>query len=101
MAFCREKNQKLLFKVDSLLNFRKWFMYGLKAQKLIAQGIARKQHALKGQKLLAQGSALGIVIVSNAPCKGKSFVYCLEFLKLLPVQGDRFAGVITQGAALG
>ena len=96
MAFCREKNQKLLFKVDSLLNFRKWFMYGLKAQKLIAQGIARKQHvlkgqkliaqgiarkqhALKGQKLLAQGSALGIVIVSNAPCKGKSFVYCLEF----------------------
>ena len=79
MAFCREKNQKLLFKVDSLLNFRKWFKYGLKAQKLIAQGIARKQHALKGQKLLAQGSALDIVIVSNAPCKGKSFVYCLEF----------------------
>ena len=39
MAFCREKNQKLLFKVDSLLNFRKWFMYGLKAQKLIAQGV--------------------------------------------------------------
>ena len=35
------------------------FKYGLKAQKLIAQGIARKQHALKGQKLLAQGSALG------------------------------------------
>ena len=43
-----------------------------------------KQHALnqrspaegkgKGQKLLAQGSALGIVTVSNAPCKGKSFV---------------------------
>ena len=34
MAFCREKNQKLLFKVDSLLKFRKWFKYGLKAQKL-------------------------------------------------------------------
>ena len=32
-----------------------------------------KQHALKGQKLLAQGSALGIMSVSNAPCKGKSF----------------------------
>ena len=31
------------------------------------------QHALKGQKLLAQGSALGIMSVSNAPCKGKSF----------------------------
>ena len=31
------------------------------------------QHALKGQKLLAQGNALGIMSVSNAPCKGKSF----------------------------
>ena len=35
------------------------FKYGLKAQKLLAQGIASKQHALKGQKLLAQGIALG------------------------------------------
>ena len=32
------------------------------------------KYALKGQKLLAQGSALGIVTVSNAPCKGKSFI---------------------------
>ena len=32
----------------------------------------RKQHALKGQKLLAQGSALGIIAISKAPCKGKS-----------------------------
>ena len=31
------------------------------------------QHALKGQKLLAQGNALGIMSVSIAPCKGKSF----------------------------
>ena len=31
-------------------------------------------HALKGQKLLAQGSALGITIISKAPCKGKSFL---------------------------
>ena len=56
-----------------------WLKYGLKAQKLLAQGSARKQHALKGQKLLAQGSALGILAISNAPCKGKSFIYCLEF----------------------
>jgi len=34
-----------------------WFKYGLKAQ-----------------KLLAQGSALGIIAISKAPCKGKSFV---------------------------
>ncbi len=35
-----------------------WFKYGLKAQKLIAQGNGHKQHALKGQKLLAQGVLL-------------------------------------------
>ena len=40
-----------------------------------AEGLkGQKQHALKGQKLLAQGIALGIVAVSKAPCKGKSFV---------------------------
>ena len=38
-----------------------------------------KQHALKGQKLLAQGIALGIMAISKAPCKGKSFVYCPVF----------------------
>ena len=48
-----------------------WFRYGLKAQKF------QKQHALKGQKLLAQGIALGIIAISKAPCKGKSFVDCL------------------------
>ena len=40
MAFCRIKNLKLLFKVDSLFKFRMWFKNGLKAQKLLAQGIA-------------------------------------------------------------
>ena len=70
-------------------------------QKLLAQGSACKQHALKGQKLLAQGSALGIMTISNAPCKGKSFILLPGVLKLLPLQGDRFADVITQGAALG
>ena len=52
-----------------------WFKYGLKAQKLLAQGNGYKQHALKGQKLLAQGSALGIMAISNAPCK----VGCSKF----------------------
>ena len=53
--------------------FCMWFKYGLKAQKL------QKQHALKGQKLLAQGSALGIIAISKAPCKGKSFINGLVF----------------------
>ena len=60
-----------------------------------------KQHALKGQKLIAQGIALGIMAIGKTPCKGKSFMYCLDFLKLLPLQGDRFASKITQCVALG
>ena len=55
-----------------------WFKYGLKAQKL------QKLHALKGQKLLAQGIALGIMAISKAPCKGKSFVYCQVFESFCP-----------------
>ena len=61
-----------------------WFKYGLKAQKLLAQGNGCKQHALKGQKLLAQGIALGIMAISKAPCKGKSFVYCQVFESFCP-----------------
>ena len=34
--------------MNNLLNFRMWFKYGLKAQKL------QKQHALKAQKLQKQ-----------------------------------------------
>ena len=72
---------------------------------------SNEQHALnqrspaegkgKGQKLLAQGIALGIKAMSIAPCKGKSFIYCREFLKLLPLQGDRLPPQTTQGVALG
>ena len=47
---------------NSLLKFRKWSKNGLKAQKLLAQGIA-----------------LGIIAISKAPCKGKSLIYCLDF----------------------
>ena len=59
------------------------------------------KNGLKAQKLLAQGIALGIMAISKAPCKGKSFVHRPVFLKLLPLQGDKFASVITQGDALG
>ena len=44
----------------------------------------RFKNGLKAQKLLAQGNALGIIAICEAPCKG-----------------NRFASVITQGAALG
>ena len=49
-------------RLNKKLNFRMWFKNGLKAQKLLAQGIA-----------------LGIMAISKAPCKGKSFMFCLEF----------------------
>ena len=50
---------------------------------------------------ITQGIALGIIAINKAPCKGKSFVNCLILLKLLPLQGDKLASMITQGAALG
>ena len=49
------------------LKFRKWFKYGLKAQKLLAQGIA-----------------LGMIAINKAPCKGKSFVNCLVLESFCP-----------------
>ena len=36
-------------------------------------------------------------VYSKTPCKGKSFSYT----KLLPLQGDKLAPMITQGVALG
>ena len=59
------------------------------------------KNGLKAQKLLAQGIALGIMTISKAPCKGKSLIFLPGVLKLLPLQGDKFVSVITQGDALG
>ena len=49
------------------LKFRMWFKYGLKAQKLLAQGIA-----------------LGIMAINKAPCKvgcSKSINFSTRFLR--------------------
>ena len=59
------------------------------------------KNGLKAQKLLAQGIALGLMAISKAPCKGKSLMFLPGVLKLLPLQGDKFVSVITQGDALG
>ena len=59
-----------------VLNFCMWFKNGLKAQKLLAQGIA-----------------LGIMANSKAPCKGKSFIIT-KYLKLLPLQGALLFAII-------
>ena len=47
---------------NHIQNFRMWFKFGLKAQKLLAQGIA-----------------LGIKAMGNAPCKGNSFNFARSF----------------------
>ena len=61
-----------------------WFKYGLKAQ-----------------KLLAQGSALGIMAVSKAPCKGKSLVIA-RLLEAFSLTGRQTCvHDYSQGAALG
>ena len=39
--------------------------------------------------------------IGNAPCKGKSFMYCLGVLKLLPLQGDNLASITTPGRCPG
>ena len=77
LYFCKQTE-----KINKLLNFRMRFKYGLKAQKLLAQGIA-----------------LGIMAISKAPCKGKSFKNSI--IKLLPLQGDFFKTNNPQGVALG
>ena len=73
--------------ITNNFKFRKWFKYGLKSNhptearpegaEALSPGQRKKsssllQHALNGQKLLVQGNALGIMTISNAPCKGKS-----------------------------
>ena len=58
------------------------------------------KNGLKAQKLLAQGNALGIIAVNKAPCKGKSFVYCLVLESFCPYRAQATT-MKSQGVALG
>ena len=58
------------------------------------------KNGLKAQKLLAQGNALGIIAVNKAPCKGKSFVYCLVLESFCPYRAQ-VTTTKSQGVALG
>ena len=58
------------------------------------------KNGLKAQKLLAQGNALGIIAVNKAPCKGKSFVYCLVLESFCPYRAQ-VTTTKSQGGALG
>ena len=114
-----DKNVSFLWCFSKISNFRLFIIRSCFCSRVVslfgssALPLARAneltQHALKGQKLLAQGNALGMMAISNAPCKGKSFKIhlikkenSLRYVKLLPLQGARFATQkITQGDALG
>ena len=58
------------------------------------------KNGLKAQKLLAQGNALGIIAVNKAPCKCKSFVYCLVLESFCPYRAQ-VTTTKSQGVALG
>ena len=58
------------------------------------------KNGLKAQKLLAQGIALGIIAISKAPCKGKSFKTPGK-TKALALTGRLADCYYTQGDALG
>ena len=67
-----------------LQNFRMWFKYGLKAQKLLAQGIAlgtRQQLAMR-------------------PVRAKA-LYFVRYMKAFALTGRQTCVMITQGVALG
>ena len=58
-----------------------WFKYGLKAQKLLAQGIA-----------------LGIIAICKTPCKGNKFVPCGFITETAPSRLSNADGVISRMA---
>ena len=79
-CFLQQEQQRKVIKISQMAQVRaevlsSWQRYRQHALKgSLSHGCyGHKHHALKGQKLLAQGSALGIVAVSKAPCKGNSF----------------------------
>ena len=72
-----------------LLNFRKWFKYGLAPTRP-----ERAEAPSPGQRPGYNGNQQGAL-------KGQKLYVLSGVLKLLPFQGDRFASVITQGDALG
>ena len=58
------------------------------------------KNGLKAQKLLAQGIALGIEAINKSPCKGKSFQKA-RIYKAFALTGRLADCYYTQGDALG
>ena len=71
----------------------------------MANSYTQVSHAVQvraeGPKAPSPGQRPGYNGSQQGACKGKSFENCLILVKLLPLQGDKLASMITQGAALG
>ena len=84
MAFCREKNQKLLFKVDSVLKFRKFF-----------------PTRPEGAEALSPGQRPGLLrMIAFRPVRAKA-LKLLTIYKAFALTGRLADCHYTQGAALG
>ena len=84
MAFCREKNQKLLFKVGSVLKFRKFF-----------------PTRPEGAEALSPGQRPGLLrMIAFRPVRAKA-LKLLTIYKAFALTGRLADCHYTQGAALG
>ena len=84
MAFCREKNQKQLFKVDSVLKFRKFF-----------------PTRPEGAEALSPGQRPGLLrMIAFRPVRAKA-LKLLTIYKAFALTGRLADCHYTQGAALG
>ena len=84
------------FKWTQVFKFRKWFKYGLMAQKF------QKQHALKGAEALSPGQRPGFLFwaVTCRPERAKALKYRTRY-KAVALTGRIADWHYTQGAALG
>ena len=75
-----------------MLNFLMWFKQ--RAEGPQTPEAARPERA----EAPSPGQRPGyMMILTTSPCKGKSF----DYVKLLPLQGDIFVCMLTQGVTLG
>ena len=75
-AICITQVAAFHFLTNYLSTIQKIFSMILFVEGVSLFQIVAAEDGLKAQKLLAQGIALGIVKVSKAPCKGKSLINC-------------------------
>ena len=101
IAQCRKtsylctRKQKTTKKIIQELNFRRVVQVRAESPKLL--GAARPERA----EALSPGHRPGYNDNQKGALKGQKLCILSGILKLLPLQGDRFAAVITQGDALG